>query len=124
MLGLVKPAYLVLKPSLVGGLREANHWIDLAAEVGAGWWATSALESNIGLNAIAQWTADAAPAGVAQGLGTGGLFVNNVPSPLEVRDGALWGTGGNGGRNRDGGRNGDGDGDGSSGWGGAEIFGA
>lgn len=109
MLGLVKPAYLVLKPSLVGGLREANHWIDLAAEVGAGWWATSALESNIGLDAIAQWTADAAPASVAQGLGTGGLFVNNIESPLEVRDGALWANG---------------DGNGNRSWGGAEIFGA
>jgi o-succinylbenzoate synthase len=91
MLGLVKPAFVVLKPSLIGGLREANHWIDLAAEIGAGWWATSALESNVGLNAIAQWAADAmADSGVPQGLGTGGLFVNNVEAPLVVRDGFLW----------------------------------
>ena len=91
MLGMVKPAFVVLKPSLIGGLREANHWIDLAAEVGAGWWATSALESNIGLNAIAQWTADAlGESQAAQGLGTGGLFVNNVEAPLHVKEGELW----------------------------------
>lgn len=92
MLGLVKPAYVVLKPSLVGGLKEANHWIDLAAEVGAGWWATSALESNVGLNAIAQWTADAVleePEVLPQGLGTGGLFTNNVEAPLVVEGGSL-----------------------------------
>jgi len=63
--------------------------------VGAGWWATSALESNVGLNAIAQWTADAlldVPASerLPQGLGTGGLFTNNFPAPLAVRGGALW----------------------------------
>ena len=92
MLGLVKPAFVVLKPSLVGGLKEANHWIDLAAEVGAGWWATSALESNVGLNAIAQWTADAGSSEelLPQGLGTGGLFSNNVPAPLAVERGELW----------------------------------
>lgn len=93
MLGLVKPAFVVLKPSLIGGLREANHWIDLAAEVGAGWWATSALESNVGLNAIAQWTADAVGGEervLPQGLGTGALFVNNVPAPLAVERGELW----------------------------------
>lgn len=98
MLGLVKPDYVVLKPSLVGGLKEANHWIDLAAEVGAGWWATSALESNVGLNAIAQWTADAVmdmPEVLPQGLGTGGLFTNNVEGPLVVEGGFLrYGNGG------------------------------
>lgn len=95
MLHTVRPAFLVLKPSLIGGLREANAWIDLAAEVEAGWWATSALESNVGLNAIAQWTADAlldVPEGerLPQGLGTGGLFTNNISAPLTVREGALW----------------------------------
>jgi hypothetical protein len=95
MLHTVRPAYIVLKPSLIGGLREANAWVDLASEVGAGWWATSALESNVGLNAIAQWTADALsslPAAdrLPQGLGTGGLFTNNLASPLAVRDGGLW----------------------------------
>jgi L-alanine-DL-glutamate epimerase-like enolase superfamily enzyme len=95
MLHTVRPAFVVLKPSLIGGLREANDWIDLAAEVGAGWWATSALESNVGLNAIAQWTADALldvpeAARLPQGLGTGGLFTNNFTAPLTVREGSLW----------------------------------
>ena len=92
LLHLVQPAYVILKPSLIGGLVEANHWIDLAAEVGAGWWATSALESNIGLNAIAQWAADAIAeeaAPMPQGLGTGSLFTNNIPSPLVVDEGTL-----------------------------------
>lgn len=93
MLGLIRPAYVVLKPSLIGGLKEANHWMDLASEVGAGWWATSALESNIGLNAISQWTADALlddKQPLPQGLGTGGLFTNNVASPMFVTAGELW----------------------------------
>jgi o-succinylbenzoate synthase len=92
MLDLVKPQYLVLKPSLLGGFREANHWMDLASDRGIGWWATSALESNVGLSAIAQWTADAVrdhPEPLAQGLGTGGLFTNNVPSPLRVGAGTI-----------------------------------
>ena len=93
MLGLIQPAYVVLKPSLIGGLKEANHWMDLASEMGAGWWATSALESNIGLNAISQWAADALmdeKDPLPQGLGTGGLFVNNIASPLVVTGGELW----------------------------------
>jgi o-succinylbenzoate synthase len=95
MLAMVRPAHVVLKPSLIGGLREANHWIDMAEEIGAGWWATSALESNIGLNAIAQWSSDVMDGnGVPQGLGTGGLFENNVQAPLKVENGALWMKGG------------------------------
>lgn len=95
MLRSIQPAFVVLKPSLLGGLREANGWIDVAQAAGAGWWATSALESNVGLNAIAQWTADAlteVPPGVRlpQGLGTGGLFTNNVPLPLRVEGGQLY----------------------------------
>lgn len=95
MLRAIQPAFVVLKPSLLGGLREANGWIDVAQAAGAGWWATSALESNVGLNAIAQWTADAlleVPAGerLPQGLGTGGLFTNNVPLPLRVEGGQLY----------------------------------
>ncbi len=93
MLDLIKPQFLVLKPSLIGGFREANHWIDLASEVGAAWWATSALESNIGLNAIAQWTADAVleeQRVLPQGLGTGSLFTNNIPAPLRIEKGMLW----------------------------------
>lgn len=92
LLHLTKPDYIILKPSLIGGLVEANHWIDLATEVGAKWWATSALEGNIGLNAIAQWAADAIAeeeAPMPQGLGTGSLFTNNIPSPLVVADGTL-----------------------------------
>ena len=92
MLHVIQPAFVILKPSLIGGFVEANHWIYLAAEVGAKWWATSALESNIGLNAIAQWAADATledPDPIPQGLGTGSLFTDNVPSPLVVEDGTL-----------------------------------
>ncbi len=92
LLHIIKPHYIILKPSLIGGLVEANHWIDLAAEVEAGWWATSALESNIGLNAIAQWAADAVAEEaqpMPQGLGTGSLFTNNIPSPLVVANGTL-----------------------------------
>ena len=92
LLHLVKPDYIILKPSLIGGFVEANHWIDLAAEVDAAWWATSALESNVGLNAIAQWAADAIsedPMPLPQGLGTGSLFTDNIPSPLVVSGGTL-----------------------------------
>lgn len=92
MLHLIQPAYVILKPSLLGGFVEANHWMDLAAEVGAKWWATSALESNIGLNAISQWAADAIAEEknpMPQGLGTGSLFTNNIPSPLVVANGTI-----------------------------------
>lgn len=85
----IRPQYLVLKPSLVGGFKGSGEWIDLAHEFGIGWWATSALESNIGLNAIAQWTYKHRNL-MHQGLGTGGLFVENVGSPLKVEDGQLW----------------------------------
>ena len=86
MLDRVKPQYLVLKPSLLGGFSESDKWIELAKERNIGWWITSALESNIGLNAIAQWTAKMKPCGF-QGLGTGQLFTNNIPSPLKVKSG-------------------------------------
>ena len=88
MLDKVKPQYLVLKPSLLGGFSESEKWIRLAKERNIGWWITSALESNIGLNAIAQWTAKMKPKGY-QGLGTGQLFTNNIPSPLNVKSGKL-----------------------------------
>ena len=88
MLDRVKPQYLVLKPSLLGGFSESDKWIELAKERNIGWWITSALESNIGLNAIAQWTAKMKPCGF-QGLGTGQLFTNNIPSPLKVKSGIL-----------------------------------
>ena len=88
MLDKVKPQYLVLKPSLLGGFSESEKWIRLAKERNIGWWITSALESNIGLNALAQWTATMNPDGF-QGLGTGQLFLNNIPSPLKVESGKL-----------------------------------
>ncbi|MDE5774366.1 MAG: o-succinylbenzoate synthase [Muribaculaceae bacterium] len=77
----INPAYIILKPALCGGFSGAEEWIKIANEFGIGWWITSALESNIGLNAIAQWTAHLGVTG-AQGLGTGGLYTNNIATPL------------------------------------------
>ncbi|MCQ2192912.1 MAG: o-succinylbenzoate synthase [Paludibacteraceae bacterium] len=79
----VKPQFLVLKPTLHGGFSGAQEWIDAAEANGIGWWITSALESNVGLNAIAQWTyLKNNP--LPQGLGTGGVFSNNLPAQLEL----------------------------------------
>ena len=84
----IKPQYIILKPSLVGGFRGSKEWIALAEKYNIGWWVTSALESNIGLNAIAQWTfLQNNP--MPQGLGTGGLYTNNFDCPLEVNHGEL-----------------------------------
>lgn len=83
LLDTVNPAYLILKPSLCGGFSGADEWIKLAEDRGIGWWVTSALESNIGLNALAQWTATLHTS-IPQGLGTGGLYVNNFESPLRL----------------------------------------
>ncbi len=85
----IKPDYIILKPGLLGGLSVAEEWARLAEKNKAGWWVTSALESNIGLSAIAQWTASL---GVSkpQGLGTGSLYKNNLPSPLEMEGDSLW----------------------------------
>lgn len=77
----IKPAYLVLKPALCGGFSGAEEWIGVGSEEGVGFWVTSALESNVGLDAIAQWTA-LHNSGMAQGLGTGSLYVNNFETPL------------------------------------------
>lgn len=86
MLDMIRPRYVILKPSLCGGFASADEWIRLAEDRGIGWWATSALESNIGLNAIAQWVSAYKP-DMPQGLGTGMLYSNNVESPLrQVRD--------------------------------------
>lgn len=85
----VKPQHIVIKPSLVGGWAAAQEWIDLAQQRGIGWWVTSALESSIGLNATAQWTA-MLPIDRPQGLGTGSVYANNIPAPLEVKEGGLW----------------------------------
>ena len=83
LLDTIKPDYLILKPSLLGGFTECDHWISLAKENGIKWWATSALEGNVGLNAIAQWVYTK-NSKLRQGLGTGMLFKNNVNSPLEI----------------------------------------
>jgi o-succinylbenzoate synthase len=85
----VKPSFIILKPGLLGGFSPSREWIELAEELSIGWWITSALESNIGLNAIAQWTWQL---GISrpQGLGTGVLFTNNIPSPLEMAGEQLW----------------------------------
>jgi len=79
----INPQFIVLKPSLVGGFSGAQEWINLAEEKGTGWWITSALESNIGLNALAQWVATLGQSR-PQGLGTGSLFTNNLSSPLRL----------------------------------------
>jgi o-succinylbenzoate synthase len=84
----IQPQYIILKPSLAGGFRGCTEWITVAEKHNIGWWVTSALESNIGLNAIAQWTfLQNNP--MPQGLGTGALYTNNFDSPLEVTNGEL-----------------------------------
>ncbi|RHR79746.1 o-succinylbenzoate synthase [Odoribacter sp. AF15-53] len=82
MLETIHPQYIILKPALVGGFLGSEEWIRLADKHQIGWWITSALESNVGLNAIAQWTA-LLNVQIPQGLGTGQLYTNNIPSPLE-----------------------------------------
>ena len=84
----IQPQYIILKPSLIGGYRGSEEWITLAETLGIGWWVTSALESNIGLNAIAQWTYTL-HSSMPQGLGTGTLYTNNIPFPLYVENGHL-----------------------------------
>ncbi len=84
MLKLINPRFIILKPSLIGGFLSTKEWIDLAGSLHLDWWITSALESNIGLNAIAQFTAQF-PLSMPQGLGTGMVFSNNIESPLELR---------------------------------------
>ncbi|SIQ76500.1 o-succinylbenzoate synthase [Chryseobacterium sp. RU33C] len=85
----IKPQYIILKPALVGGFSGSDEWISLAENQNTGWWITSALESNIGLNAIAQYTFTKKNP-MPQGLGTGALFVNNFESDLELRNELLW----------------------------------
>jgi len=89
LLQTIKPQYIILKPTLVGGFKGSQEWIDLAESNSIGWWVTSALESNIGLNAIAQWTYTL-KSQLPQGLGTGGLFTNNIQAPLVVDSGQLF----------------------------------
>ena len=85
----IKPQYIILKPSFVGGFRGTKQWIELAEKYNICWWITSALESNVGLNAIAQWTF-LQNNSMPQGLGTGALYSNNFDCPLEVANGQLW----------------------------------
>ncbi|MCA0133208.1 o-succinylbenzoate synthase [Winogradskyella alexanderae] len=88
LLTTIKPQYIILKPSLVGGYKGSEQWINFAEENNIKWWITSALESNVGLNAIAQWTYTLDNP-MPQGLGTGSLFTNNFVSPLIVKNGTL-----------------------------------
>ncbi|MDN4013939.1 o-succinylbenzoate synthase [Chryseobacterium gambrini] len=89
LLETIKPQYIILKPALVGGFLGSDEWISLAESMNIGWWITSALESNIGLNAIAQYTfTKKSP--MPQGLGTGALFVNNFESNLDLKGELLW----------------------------------
>ena len=91
----ISPDFIVLKPSLIGGLSEATEWIEVANDLSIGWWVTSALESNVGLTAIAKWTGwivekfEAEDVTVS-GLGTGSLYTNNIDSDLEIINGDLW----------------------------------
>lgn len=89
LLTAIRPQYIILKPSLHGGMRGGEEWIAEAEKKQIGWWITSALESNIGLNAIAQWCATF-PNPLPQGLGTGALFTDNVEVPLRIRKDSLW----------------------------------
>lgn len=84
----LKPQYIVIKPSLVGGWAATQEWIELAKTRNISWWITSALESSIGLNAIAQYTATL-NVSMAQGLGTGKVYANNIPSPMLAEKGFL-----------------------------------
>ena len=92
MLNIIKPRYIILKPSLHGGMLGCREWIETARDMGIGSWITSALESNVGLNAIAQFASDVYGDHITmpQGLGTGQLFTDNIPMPLEIRGDKLW----------------------------------
>lgn len=84
LLEVINPPFLVLKPGLLGGLGQCHQWISMAEDYGCGWWITSMLESNVGLNAIAQLAAHYRPM-LPQGLGTGMLFENNIPAQLVLK---------------------------------------
>lgn len=90
----IKPQYLILKPSLLGGFESCSEWIDIAERNQVQWWVTSALESNVGLNSIAQWTYSLGVS-LPQGLGTGQLYTNNIDSPMMIESSRLWYRGNN-----------------------------
>lgn len=89
LLQTIQPQYIIIKPSLVGGFKGSLEWIETAKKYNIDWWVTSALESNIGLNAIAQWTYTLQNK-IPQGLGTGSLYMNNFESPLKIAKGNLY----------------------------------
>ena len=89
MLQIIQPQYVIFKPSLIGGFKGTDEWRELAEKNNIGWWITSALESNVGLNAISQY-AYVLQNEMPQGLGTGSLYTNNFDAPLKVRDGKLF----------------------------------
>lgn len=89
ILQIINPQYVIFKPSLIGGYKGTMEWIDFCEKSQTGWWITSALESNIGLNAISQWTYTL-NSEMPQGLGTGSLYTNNFESPLNVENGYIW----------------------------------
>jgi o-succinylbenzoate synthase len=88
LLQTINPQYIILKPSFIGGFKGSDQWITLANKNNCGWWITSALESNIGLNAISQYTYTKEVT-MPQGLGTGNLYTNNIKSPLEIQQGNI-----------------------------------
>jgi len=88
LLQTIKPQYIILKPSFIGGFKGSQEWINSAENHNIGWWITSALESNVGLNAISQW-AFTLKTKMPQGLGTGSLYTNNIDSPLQIKNGTL-----------------------------------
>ena len=88
LLDAIQPQYIILKPSFIGGFKGALEWIELAKKQNIGWWITSALESNIGLNAITQFTYTLNNK-MPQGLGTGGLYMNNFDCPFEIENGHI-----------------------------------
>lgn len=89
LLANIQPQYIILKPALVGGFKGSEEWISFAKKHNVSWWITSALESNVGLNALAQWTFTLQNP-LPQGLGTGGVFKNNVPPFLKIKKDKLW----------------------------------
>ena len=92
MLNIIRPRYIILKPSLHGGIQGCREWLDIACDMRIGSWITSALESNVGLNAIAQFCSEVYGDSISmpQGLGTGLLFTDNIPMPLEIKGDRLW----------------------------------
>ena len=88
LLQIINPQFAIFKPSLIGGFLGTQEWVDLVEKNSIGWWVTSALESNVGLNAISQWVFTK-QSSLPQGLGTGGLFTNNFDSPLVVKNGEI-----------------------------------